>query len=162
KAFNPRADAVYSAVSLACSNFEILPLEKSASGFNWDRMEPMQGSNGNVGRLAAVRASTGELLWTYDQRVPIGSVLTTGGGLVFAGDFDHFFRALDAATGKVLWESALAGPVEGYPVSYETGGKQYVAVSSGGASVGQRHLSQLFPEINPATGANSLVVFTVE
>jgi alcohol dehydrogenase (cytochrome c) len=162
KAYNPGADAIFTAVSLACSNFEILPIEKSSSGFNWDRMEPMPGSNGNVGRLAAVRASTGELLWTHDQRVPIGSVLTTAGGLVFAGDFDHFFRALDTATGNVLWENALAGPVEGYPVSYETGGKQYVAVSSGGASVGQRHLSQLFPEIKPATGANSLVVFTVE
>lgn len=99
KAFNPRADAVYSAVSLACSNFEILPLEKSASGFNWHRMEPMQGSNGNVGRLAAVRASTGEMLWTYDQRVPIGSVLTTAGGLVFAGGFNRYFRAFDVMVG---------------------------------------------------------------
>jgi alcohol dehydrogenase (cytochrome c) len=161
KAFNPRADAVYSAVSLACSNFEILPLEKSASGFNWDRMQPMQGSNGNVGRLAAVRASTGEMLWTYDQRVPIGSVLTTAGGLVFAGDFNRYFRAFDAENGKVLWEIPLNGPVEGYPISYAVDGKQYVAVSAGGGSVGQRHLSQLYPEVKTPTGSNVLMVFAV-
>ena len=159
KAYNPRADAVYSAVSLACSNFEILPLDKSASGFNWDRMEPMQGSNGNVGRLAAVRASTGQMLWTYDQKVAIGSVMTTAGGLVFAGDFNRTFRAFDADNGKVLWEIPLNGPVEGYPISYAVDGRQYVAVSAGGGSVGQRHLSQLYPDVKTTTSSNVLMVF---
>jgi len=162
KAFNPEADAVYSAVSLACSNFELLPTEQSASGFNWDRMEPMPGSNGNVGRLAAVRASTGELLWTYDQRAPMGSVLTTGGRLVFAGDLYRTFRAFDADTGKILWEVQLDGPVEGYPITYAVDGRQYVAVSVGGASVGQRHLAQLFPELKAPTGSGALVVFTLD
>ena len=162
KAYNPRVDAVYSAVSMACSNFAILPLEKSAMGFNWDRMEPMQGSHGNVGRLAAVRASTGEMLWTHDQRAPFGSVLTTAGSLVFAGDFYRYFRAFDAETGKVLWELPLNGPVEGYPISYAVGGKQYVAVSSGGGSVGQRHLSQLSPELNVPHGSNVMMAFALD
>ena len=161
KAFNPRADAIYSAVSLACSHFEFLPLDKSASGVNWDRMEPMPGSNGNAGRLAAVRASTGELLWTHDQRVPIGSVLTTAGDLVFAGDFHRYFRAFDAQSGKVLWEIPLSGPVEGYPISYAAGGRQYVAVSAGGGSVGQRHLAQLYPDVKASTGSNVLMVFAL-
>ena len=159
KAYNPRTDAVYSAVSLACSKFEILPLDKSASGFNWDRMEPMQGSSGNVGRLVAVRASTGEILWTHDQRVAIGSVLTTGGGLVFAGDFDRYFRAFDAENGKVLWEIPLNGPAIRSATRSMAG---YVAVSSGGGSVGQRHLSQLYPEVKTATGSNVLMVFALD
>ena len=107
-------------------------------------MEPMPGSNGNVGGLAAVRASTGQMLWTSDQKVAIGSVITTAGSIVFAGDLDRTFRALDADNGKVLWEIPLNGPVEGYPISYAVDGRQYVAVSAGGGSVGQRHLSQLY------------------
>jgi alcohol dehydrogenase (cytochrome c) len=162
KAFDPKNDIVITGVSLACSNLEILPLDKGPSGFNWDRMEPMPGANGNVGRLAAVRASTGALLWTNDQRAPMGSVLTTAGGLVFAGDLYRMFRAFDATSGKVLWESTMAGPVEGYPISYAVEGRQYVAVSAGGASVGQRHLQQLFPDLTPPTGPAQLVVFSVE
>ena len=161
KAYNPRADAVYSVVSLACSNFEILPLDKSATGFNWDRMEPMPNSNGNVGRLVAVRASTGEILWTHDQQVAMGSAMTTAGGLVFAGDFERNFQAFDAETGKVLWRIPLNGPVEGYPISYAVGGRQYIAVSAGGGSVGQRHLSQLYPDVKAATASNVLMVFSL-
>lgn len=160
-AYNPQADAIYSSVSLACSNFEILPVVQNPQGFNWDLMEPMPGSNGNVGRLAAVRASTGALLWTYDQRVPMGSVLTTAGGLVFAGDFHRYFRAFDAGTGDVLWEVPLQGPVEGYPISYAVDGRQYVAVAAGGASAGERQLSQLYPEVKAQHGANVLMVFTL-
>ena len=161
KAYNPRVDAVYTSASMACSNFEILPLDKNRQGFNWDRMEPMQGSNGNVGRLAAVRASTGEMLWTHDQRSPIGSILTTAGGLVFAGDFYRNFKALDAETGKLLWEIPLNGPVEGYPITFAVDGRQYVAVAAGGGSGGQRHLAQLYPELKTPLGSNVLMVFTV-
>lgn len=161
KAFNPNSWTIYSTVSLACSDFEILPLEKSASGVNWDRMAPMPESNGNVGRLVAVSAETGEIRWVYDQRVPLGSVLTTAGGLVFVGDWYRFFRAFDAETGKILWEIPLHGPVEGYPISYAVAGRQYIAVAAGGGSVGQRHLAQLHPEIKVPPGANVLMVFAL-
>lgn len=161
KAFNPKTQLLYSAVSLACSDFDILPLEKSPSGVNWDRMAPMPGSNGNVGRLIAIAAQTGEVRWTYDQRVAMGSVLTTAGGLVFAGDWHRMFRAFDAETGRVLWALPLHGPVEGYPISYAAGGRQYVAVAAGGGSVGQRHLAQLYRDIKTPSGANVLLVFAL-
>jgi alcohol dehydrogenase (cytochrome c) len=161
KAYNPRSDTLYTAVSLACSDFDILPLDKSPSGVNWDRMAPMPGSNGHVGRLIAVSATSGEVRWTYDQRVALGSILTTAGGLVFAGDWERYFRAFDADSGRILWEIPLHGPVEGYPISYAVDGRQYVAVAAGGGSVGQRHLAQLYPEIQTPTSANVLMVFAL-
>jgi alcohol dehydrogenase (cytochrome c) len=41
------------------------------------------------------------------------------------------FRALDAKTGEVRWETKLDGAVSGIPISYAVGGKQFVAVTTG-------------------------------
>ena len=160
-AYNPRTNTIYSPVSNECISFKILPLEVSVSGVDYGRIEHMEGAAGKVGRLTAVSASTGQLLWTYDQRAAIGSVLTTGGGLVFAGDFYRHFRAFDAQTGEVLWELPLSGSVTGYPISYAVDGKQYVAVGAGEGTVGQRHLAGLYPELKAPEGSNILMVFAL-
>ncbi|MBI4483762.1 MAG: PQQ-binding-like beta-propeller repeat protein [Acidobacteria bacterium] len=160
-AYNPRTNALYSPVSNECTTFEVVPLNVNASGVKYDRIAHMEGAAGKVGRLAAVSASTGELLWTYDQRAAMGSVLTTAGGLVFAGDFHRYFRAFDAETGKVLWEIPLSAPVTGYPISYAVDGKQYVAIAVGGGTSGQRHLAQLYPELKAPVGSNILMVFAL-
>ncbi|HWP83624.1 MAG TPA: PQQ-binding-like beta-propeller repeat protein [Terriglobia bacterium] len=159
KAYHPGTNAIYSPVSNACTINKVVPLEESDSGLDYNRIVHMDGSGEKVGRLTAVSASTGELLWTYDQRAAMGSVLTTGGGLVFAGDFYRYFRAFDAATGQLLWELPVSGPVTGYPISYAVGGKQYVAVAVGGNTSGQRHLAQLYPELKAPLGSNLLMVF---
>ena len=44
-----------------------------------------------------------------------GSLLATGGGLVFGGDVDRWFNAFDATTGDVLWRTRLAASAQGYP-----------------------------------------------
>src|SRR5690606_19150542 len=79
----------------------------------------------------AVNAVTGRTEWKYAIRAGMQSLLTTGGGLLFAGDSAGRFRALDQETGAVLWEMNLGSPVTGYPVTFEVGGHQYVAVSTG-------------------------------
>ena len=160
-AYNPVTNAVYSPVSNACSVFEVVPLEQIVSGVDYDQIRHMQGSNGQVGRLTAASASTGELLWTYDQRAALGSVLTTAGRLVFVGDLHRYFRALDAQTGEVLWETPLSAPVTGYPISYGVDGRQYIAVGVGGNSTGVSHLATLYPELRAPNGSNILMVFAL-
>jgi len=128
---------------------------------NYGEIFHMQGTNEQVGRLAAVSASTGELVWQYDQRAALGSVLTTGGGLVFVGDLHRYFRALDAQSGEVLWEVPLSAPVTGYPVSYAVDGKQYIAIAVGGNTPGTRHLARLYPELKSTDGSNLLMVFAL-
>ena len=41
------------------------------------------------------------------------------------------FRAFDQDTGRVLWETHLGSPVNGFPITYSANGRQYVAVSTG-------------------------------
>ena len=55
----------------------------------------------------------------------VGPVVTAG-GLIFTGTRDRDVRALDALTGKVLWQRELDSALEGMPAVYEVGGRQYV------------------------------------
>jgi quinohemoprotein ethanol dehydrogenase len=67
--------------------------------------------------------------WRIDFR-PSGGVLSTAGNLVFVGDNTGQFKALDPATGKVLWERDLLTGIA-TPVTYELDGRQFVSVMSG-------------------------------
>jgi len=61
-----------------------------------------------------------------------GSILTTGGGLVFdGGTNDRNFRAYDAETGEQLWQFRTNSGIIAPPSTYEVDGVQYVAVASG-------------------------------
>lgn len=60
-----------------------------------------------------------------------GGTLATAGGLVFQGTVDGRFLALDAATGKQLWEYDNQAATLAGPVSYQVGDEQYVAVAAG-------------------------------
>ncbi len=85
------------------------------------------------GRLAAVNVDTGKVAWKYDTEQPlIGGALATAGGLVFFGEGNGLFKALDAATGSLLWQYQAGAGVNAPPVSYTVKGKQYVAVAAGG------------------------------
>ena len=92
----------------------------------------MPGTEGNMGRLSAYRASDLKPLWSFQQRSPfLTAALSTGGGVAFIGDFDRVFRALDVKTGKTIWQTRLGTTVQGHPVSFSIDGKQYVAVTTG-------------------------------
>ncbi|MBV8120472.1 MAG: PQQ-binding-like beta-propeller repeat protein [Alphaproteobacteria bacterium] len=115
------------------------------------------------GRLDARDPITGKRKWTYETALPsFGSVLTTGGGLVFNGDPLGIIRAFDADTGKVLWSFNTGSGLRSGIVSYAAGGKQYILVPSGWGSYVAVFLPALFPEFAGVPGASTLIAFTLE
>jgi alcohol dehydrogenase (cytochrome c) len=160
-AYSPKTRIVYSPISNTCTQFDIVSLDDSVSGLDYGGLLYMQGTNEEVGRLTASSASTGGLMWKLDQRAALGSVLATGGNVVFFGDLNRYFKAVHGVTGEMLWEMPLGSPITGYPISYAVDGKQYVAVAIGGGSAGTRHFASLYPELNTQYGSSMLVVFAL-
>ena len=112
------------------------------------------------GGLAKINMETGEIQHIYKGRAPgNGAVLTTAGDLVFWGDLDGKFRAFDAASGKILWETSLGGSVDNSTISYAVNGKQYIAVLSGEGLLTGGLISQA--SISPPRRHNELYVFAL-
>ncbi|MEZ5403685.1 MAG: PQQ-dependent dehydrogenase, methanol/ethanol family [Bryobacteraceae bacterium] len=83
------------------------------------------------GALRALEAATGKMRWEFRlQSAPWAGILTTAGGLVFSGTNEGNVFALDAGSGKPLWDFQAGGPVMANPISFEIDGKQHVAVAA--------------------------------
>ena len=85
------------------------------------------------GTFTGVDVKTNVVTWqkTLDQMC-IGGSLATAGGLVFVGEGNGNFDALDAKTGETLWQFQTGAGVNAPAITYEIDGTQYVAVASGG------------------------------
>ena len=68
-----------------------------------------------------------------DLTPPLAGVLSTAGNLVFASSEEGNFFALDAETGKALWDVQLGAAIRANPMSFAIDGKQYVAIAAGSA-----------------------------
>jgi hypothetical protein len=70
------------------------------------------------------------VLWSVREALPISSrSLVTAGGLVFYGTSDGWLKALDAGTGRLLWQHKVDDSTLGEPISYRgADGHQYIAV----------------------------------
>ena len=68
----------------------------------------------------------------------VGPVVTAG-GLIFTGTRDRKVRALDSATGKVLWETEVGTALEGMPAVYQIDGREYVVFCAAAQATTHTH-----------------------
>jgi alcohol dehydrogenase (cytochrome c) len=165
-AYSPKTGMLYLPLNEYCSNTTPTPLDPGQAYTGGGRAVyarvPIPNSDGKIGRVDAVKLSDQSTAWSYRTRAPqTGAVMPTGGGLVFSGAWDRYFRAFDDTTGQVLWEIRLNNAINAFPVTYTVGGKQYVAIAVGNGSSEARSLATLTPELRNPDGGSALWVFAL-
>jgi alcohol dehydrogenase (cytochrome c) len=84
--------------------------------------------------VQAIDYKTGKIAWSHKWPGAGGGrsgLLSTAGGLLFAGDPSSNFVALDPKNGSPLWHAGLHTSVTNGPITYELDGVQYVVVGAG-------------------------------
>jgi len=91
------------------------------------------GPGGSRGAFTAWDVLAGRKRWSIAERFPVWSgALATAGDVVFYGTMEGWFKAVDANTGKPLWQFRTESGIIGQPVSYRgPDGRQYVAILAG-------------------------------
>ena len=85
-----------------------------------------------LGALRAIDPNSGTVKWEFHHTSPSWSgVLSTAGGLLFTGDAEGNFIALDARSGKPLWHFQMGAAVYASPMAFAVDGKQYIAIAAG-------------------------------
>ncbi|MCY7398539.1 MAG: PQQ-dependent dehydrogenase, methanol/ethanol family [Sphingomonas bacterium] len=133
-AFSPRTNLFYVPGNRLCMNWEGLHVMYiEGTPFIGATFEEAPVTPGIRGEFFAWDATTGRKAWRIPERFPVWSgVLATAGDVVFYGTMDRFFKAVDARTGRVLFQAELDSGVIGYPMTFMgADGRQRVAVYSG-------------------------------
>ena len=132
--FNPQTGLVYIPTINLCMDMEgaepTYQRGKFYLAFEFDLGK--SGPGGYMSELMAWDPVKQQKVWGNKDELPwLGGTLTTKGGLAFHGDIKGMFKALDAKTGQLLWQFNTGSGISAAPITYELGGKQYVAVVSG-------------------------------
>jgi alcohol dehydrogenase (cytochrome c) len=88
-----------------------------------------------TGWVTALDSLTGAVRWKYHAEKPVVAGITpTAGGVTFTGDLAGNFLVFDSKSGALLRKDNIGGAMAGGVVTYELGGKQYVAFAAGNIS----------------------------
>ncbi len=133
-AFNPNTGILFLPTLNLCMDMEFVPQEYKRGAFylaaDFEIGKP--GPGDYMGEAIAWDPVKQEAVWRNKEALPyVGGMLATDGGVVFHGNTEGWFKALDQKTGKVLWKFMTGSGISAGPMTYMIDGKQYVAVVSG-------------------------------
>lgn len=133
-AFSPRTGLLYIAAHNTCMDYEATEANYIAGTPYLGASVRMYQGEGHHGELVAWDPIRARPVWSVkDMKFPLYSgVLATGGDVVFYGTMDGWFKAVDARSGKELWQFKTSSGIIGNPMTYiGPDGRQYVAIYSG-------------------------------
>jgi PQQ-dependent dehydrogenase (methanol/ethanol family) len=133
-AYSPQTGLFYVPTNHVCMDYEPFRVSYTAGqpyvGATL-AMYPPEGET-NMGNFIAWDAKTGKIVWSNKEQFSVWSgALATAGGVVFYGTLEGYLKAVDAKTGKELYKFKTPSGIIGNVMTYEHGGKQYVAILSG-------------------------------
>ncbi|MGA2815812.1 MAG: lanthanide-dependent methanol dehydrogenase XoxF5 [Xanthobacteraceae bacterium] len=133
-AYSPETQLFYVPTNHVCMDYEPFKVSYTAGqpyvGATLSMYPPAGESN--MGNFIAWDGKTGKIVWSDPEQFSVWSgALATAGGVVFYGTLEGYLKAVDAKTGKELYKFKTASGIIGNVMTYEHGGKQYVAVLSG-------------------------------
>jgi alcohol dehydrogenase (cytochrome c) len=156
-AYSEETGLLYAPVVEQCATYRKFKTEFRESLPYWGG-EAKADPDEHAGYVKAFDPMTGNEVWSWKTDHPVlGSVLATRGDLVFAGLATGEFIALDARTGKLLWQFQTGSGIHASPVTYSVGGRQYIAVPSGWGG----WMKGYAPELYGANRGNALFVFAL-
>ena len=135
-AFNPQTGLLYANTLHEGRMYKHLETKPFKVGERYMFIEnlPLPRAAGEpIGHMEAIDPLTAQKKW----RTPLmdfqiwSAMLATGGGLLFTGKETGEFIAVDADTGKVIWQFQTGSGINAMPVTYTHQGRQYVTVLSG-------------------------------
>jgi alcohol dehydrogenase (cytochrome c) len=84
--------------------------------------------------VRALDLTTGKQVWEQerlDSSSLGGGLLSTAGGVIFSGEINGEFVALNAKTGTPVWHFNTGQRINAQPMTYFVGGTQYLCIASG-------------------------------
>ena len=133
-AYSPETQLFYVPTNHVCMDYEPFKVSYTAGqpyvGATLSMFPP--AGETNMGNFIAWDGKTGKIVWSDPELFSVWSgALATAGGVVFYGTLEGYLKAVDAKTGKELYKFKTPSGIIGNVMTYQHGGKQYVAVLSG-------------------------------
>ena len=162
-AYSPRTGLLYAPVNEVCAALrptDDAPQEGHSFMNSSMDFKPAPGRV-NYSHLDAWDPISGKRVWSYPYKyILLASVLATAGDLVFTGDPEGNFIALNARTGDKIWSYQTGAGHRGSAMSYSVGGRQFIATPTGWQMGLVGGLVRLFPDLQ-VRGGSTVVAFAL-